>query len=469
MAEPLDAAIFLEDASEIVQQLYFDKYEEQYPERFGSTTNKLFTPVPKAIKGDGETMQYEVGPADTVRTQIDPLGNIASPQNIDPGTIKVRWNRTDTTAHDFTQISAACQFDIYTMDNGSGGTIVDLADRIYNSIQGDYNEKLAILRHAGRSGQIALVNGAPKQNDRESYTDSAATPTNATGMRILVDTGSIATMKPNARYDFVRPATGVVIAGNVRCTDIPNFEELSAGFEFVSTGPTGGRSTGALGSVADNDIVVFSGTYNQGIYSFGAYFSSPSANESFIAGKDRTDAGNRWMLPQRIRGRETSNAKITKSMFNSAAIAMGFLGEDLENPVVFMSDPTLHQALRDEIGEEALGGIYPIDDSRAARFANFGSIGLNYQHATFGTVKIVADPLARQDRILIINNGTWKTLYYGWKGLRALKEGGSHWYRMNQAAPNTGKGLIYKADWVGNQCDWCTKPWKNGAILNLST
>lgn len=465
MAEPNDAAVMLQDASEIVQEQYFDKYEEQYQDRFGSTTNKCFMPDPDVVTGDGKSMQYEVGPADTVRFQQNPLGDIASPQRIDPGRIKVRWNQQNyASGHDFTQVSARCQFDIYTIENGGAGTIVDLADRIYNSVQGDYDEKLAIMRHAGRTGQLALVNGTPKQNDRETYSAATATASNTAGMRIIVDNGSIAVFRPNARYDFINPSTGAVNAGNVRCTDIPNFDELSVGFEFMSTGITGEISTGNLANVSDNDIIVFSGTYNAGIYSFGAYFSAPSAGESFICGVDRTDAGYRWMIPQRISG---GSGKITKALFDRMAIAMGFFGENPDMPVVWLSDPTQVQALRNEITEAAFIQ-FPVGDDRAKRFANFGSIGLNYQHPTYGTVKIMADPLANPTEFKVITNSTWKTLSYGWKGLKNLPGDRGHWYRLSQNTPNTGRGLIMAADWVGNICDWCTKPWKNGVIHTLA-
>ena len=464
MAEPNDAAVMLEDASELVQEQYFAKYEEQYHSRFGSTTNKCFMPEPGVVTGDGKSMQYEVGPADTVRFQLDPLGNIASPQRIDPGRIKIRWNRQSSSAHDFTQVSARCQFDTYTIEDGSNGTIVNLADRIYDSIQKDFDEKLAIMRHAGRDGQIALVNGTPRQDDLNDWASCASTPTNSTGMRLKVDTGSIAVIRPNARYDFVR--AGVVIAGNVRCTDIPNFADRSAGFEFVSSGITGERSSGNLANVADNDVIVFSGCYNAGIYSFGAYFSSPTEGETFICGADRTDAGSRWMNPQRFTNSGTARP-LTKTLFNDCAIACGFFGEDVQNGTVWMADPTQHQRIRDELGEPAFIQI-PIGDDRSKRFMNFGSVGLNYQHGTFGTVKIVSDPLARQDRVLVLQNDTWKTLSYAWKGLKPIREGGSHWYRMQQNTPNTGKGLIYAADWVGNVCDWCVKPWKNAMIGDLA-
>lgn len=467
MAEPRDAAIALQDASEIVQEQYMETYFEQFSDRFGATLNKVFQPDPEVVVGDGKTMQYEIGPADTVRINTDALGDIAYPQRIDPGSIKIRWNQSTPSSHDFTQVTAACQFDIYTIENGSEGTVVDLAERIYNKIQDDYNEKLAIFRRAGRTAQLALVNGTPRQDNLNDYDDCTASATNSTDMRIKVDSGSIATIRPNSRYDFLSSA-GVVHAGNLRCVDIPNYDDLSAAFEYVSSGPTGELSTGLISDVADNDLIVFSGTYNKGMYSFGAYFSAPTEGESFIAGVDRTDKGRRWMNPQRI---AAGGAALAKTHFNRMAIAMGFFGDNARFPVGIISDPTQHQVLRDELGEDAFVE-YPVGDARAARFANFGSIGLNYQHPTFGTIKILSDPLATPTQIEFFVNGTWKMLSYGWKGLKTLPGdggGNSHWYRMNQSTPNTGRGLIMKADWVGNVCDFGTMPWKNGVLTGLAT
>lgn len=444
-----------------------DTYDEQYHDRFSKVTNKFFDPDPRVVVGDGINVQYELGPADSVRMQRDPLGEIASPARFDPGEMKIRWNANDTSAHDFTQVSARVQFDIYTIENMSKGTIVDAADRVYNSVQKDYEGKMAVLRHADRTGQIALVNGTPVEADRESFALGTATADNTDGMRFQLDNGSISAFIPNTRLDFY-DSTGVTKhAGNVRITDIPNFADRSVPVEFVTSGLPSEISTGDLSTVADNDIIVYSGMYNASFYSFGAYFSPPAnANDSFIGGKNRTSKGYRWMLPQFLR-RADSAAPIRKSFFNDAAVAQGFTSEDPINGVAWLMDPLQHQALRDELGEPSFIQIPTGSDSK--RFMNFGSMGLNYQHPTYGLVKILADGLARTDRILILVNGTWKTLFYGHKGLKPIPRAGGHWYWMNQGTPNTGQGLIKCADWYGNHCDWCTAPWRNAAILNLST
>lgn len=473
MAEPFDSAVYLEDVSAIIQTQYFREFTEETPGYFGSITNKLFKPDMEEITGDGKTMQVMVGRADTVRTQLNPIGDIASPDVFGANTLRVRFTRVNPTRanHDFTQVSASVQFDDLTIRNMSKGTIVDAADYTYNSVMKQYDERLAMLRHAGADCVIALVNGTGKKNDSYYYDGCSATPTNDAGIRLKIDNGSIAAFQPGTRWDFINPSNGQVVAGNVRVPDgdLPNPADMSVGFQFISSSAStlpARVSTGNVANIADNYYIVPSGSYNAGMYSLGAYFSAPTASESFIGGVDRTAAAYRWMIPTRMR-QGSSAAKVTKSMFNDLAIAMGFREEDGQSAMVFMTGPSIHQSLRDEIGEDAFIQI-PVGDDRAKRFMNFGSVGLNYQHGHFGVVKIAQDPLCPDNCVRVIDPETWKALFYGFRGLQPIRENGSHWYRLNAPTPNTGKSLIYKADWYGNQTDWCTKPWRNGIILNLT-
>jgi hypothetical protein len=247
-----------------------------------------------------------------------------------------------------------------------------------------------------------------------------------------------------------------------------NVADLSIGLKFNTTGFIATRtSSGDLSTIADNDHIFFSGERNKGMYSFGAYFTLPAATgDSFIGGKDRQDRDFRWLNPTTTRETASSNSKITRSMFNDLAIAMGFLDE--EHGVVCMSDPTLHQAIRDEVGEDSFINI-PITDSRMERFANFGSVGLNYQHGQFGLVKVVSDPLALPNRVSFFTPETWRTLFYAWKGLRVLNgTRGGGWYRPPSETPGAGLSKYWQVDWQALCMDFCFQPWKNGQIYAVS-
>lgn len=472
MAEPFDSATYLEDVSAIHQEQYMSEFTEETPGRFGSTTNKLFKPATGEVVGDGLTMQYEYARADGVRFGTDPLGAFASPKTFTPGTVKIRFNKQDTTANDFSTVSASVQVDDIDVREAGKGSIVDFCDRLYRQVMPAFDEHLAILRHAGRNAVIALVNGTPTANNSWYGGGSSSTASNTNGGRIYIDNGSIAAFRQGTQLDFVN-SSGVVVAGNIFVTDV-NSSDLSVGLIFVSnstTITTGNvatmQSTGDLSLIADNYSICYSGEYNAGIYSIGAWFSRPTAGESFIGGKDRSTNLYRWMLTNSTREGST-NAVINKSMFNNQAIAMGFKQEDESTGLVAMTDPTLHQALRDLLGEDSFIQI-PISDDRMKRFMNFGTTGLNYQHGQFGTIKIVSDPLCPSNIVRFIASDTWRSYFYGWKGLQPMKRAaGAHWYTLNEPTPNAGQGKIWKADWYGLMMDWCSKPWLNGAILNVT-
>ncbi len=464
MAEPADSATILEDVDEIIQTKYMKEYDEQYT-RMENVTNKLFKPATEVATGDGITAQVEIASSDSTRITNSILSDFPSPDAFEPASVRLRLNQNTPSSNDFSRFASSAQVSDPDVQNAGRGAIVDLVKRIKDQVMPDFEEKLAIHRHIGRTAQIALVNGTPESNNAISLAVSTGTASNTNGLRVAIDNGSIAALKRGTRIDFVDAATTTVLAGNVRVTDT-NPSDLSIGVEFVSTGITARQSTGNLASVGDNDEIYISGEQDQGLYSFGAWFTRPAlTGDSFIGGVDRQASVYRFMNTTATREGSTT-APLTKSMFNDLAIAMGYKQTE-EYGVVVMSDLNMHQRIRDEIGEEALN-ILPNTDSRLKRFAHFGTIGLVYQHPSFGVVQITADPLAVSNRILFIVPETWRT-YWAWrKGLQPISENGGHWYRMSQSTPNTGKGLFWKADWYGVLCDWCRKPWKNGQILNVN-
>lgn len=450
----------------MVQIVYRDKFDAQSSKPWGQTTNKVFKHSDQVIKGQGMTVQVELGPADTIRFSTNMLGAFSSSQRLKPKSYNIRWSETGTC--DLVRVSGSCVASEWDIKNAGGGLIEDFVMRTYNHIDKDYEEKLAIHRNIGRTAQLALVAGAPKQNNSQNYADATSgSVTNTTGARAQFDNGSRAYFRPNARLDFYSSA-GVLHAGNILVTDI-NRADSSIGLAFSSGGPSGENSTGDLSTVADNDVIYFAGERNAGMYSLGAYNTMPTSGDSFIGGVDRTSSDYRWMIPTATRADATGAtvAKITKSMFNDLGEAMGYIDEDGIGGV-FQMCPEVHNTLRGEIGEQSFIQL-PVNDDRMKRFAHFGSVGLIYQHPTFGVTQFVADPLCPSTEVRFIVPETWIAMYYAWKGLEKMPgDGGRHWYRMNESVPNTGRSLIWKADWLGTQIDICTMPWKNGVIKNIS-
>jgi len=476
MAEPRDSSTILEDVASLIQQAYMTEWVDETPAMFGKTTNKLFKPAAKSVGGDGITMQYKYAQQDNVRFARDPLGSIASPKTFTPGTVKIRWNKNDLTAHDFNSVSASVQVDDVDRRLKGEGSIIDFAQELFSSIMGQFDNKLAIHRHLPRTGQVALVNGTPTLNNRLYVSGATGTATNAGGGRVAIDNGSIACFPAGTYIDFINPSTGAVRAGNIMVTD-NNRADNSIGFAYIQdttiieTGNVATmRSSGNLANVADNDIIVFSGEYGVGgMYSLGAYFATPAATGDSFFAKDRNDQRYRWLVPTTTRQGSTA-ASLTQSMFDDLSIAMGLTFEEEQGGYTWVMDLTMHNALRSLLGETAFREI-PIDSPDRKKFMNFGTSGLNYQSPTFGMVKILADPLSPANVVRVINPETWRTYFYGWKGLEPFmaSQGGGQWYRIPSTTPGEGLSKFWKADWyAAGMVDWCDRPFANGQIANVT-
>jgi hypothetical protein len=461
-AEPYDSAWLLEDVSAIIQQQYFPEFTEEAPGRFGSVVNKYFKPSMDAITGDGKTMQVEIAPGDTVRFGTDPLGAFAQPDVFQAGTLKVRFNKATPGSNDFSHISASCQTNDIDLEVAGRGSIIDFVERMFKQVMPEYDEKLAIHRHLARSCQVGTVNGTVKQNNTYYYADASATASNANGARFQVSNGSISYFRAGTRIDIYNGAT--LVAGNVAVTD-SNPADLSIGVQFISGSNPVRNSTGDLANIATGYSIFFNGEKNAGMYSLGAYFSSPTTSDSFLGGVNRTDKSYRWLIPVTTRAGQTS-ATLTKSMIDDLAVAMGYRDED-EQGVAITTSPDLHQKIRNEYTEAAFLNI-PDGDNRTKRFANFGTLGLNYQHPVFGLVKVMSDVLHTPNTVRVIVPETWRSLYYGFRGLKMMPGTKGGWYRVTETTPNTGLSKIWKCDWYALQTDWCNQPWKNGQILNVS-
>jgi hypothetical protein len=474
----VDAAALLEDVSGVIQEQYFPEFTEETPALHGKTTNKLFKPMMEEITGDGKTLQVEIRRPDSVRPMSNALADFENPDVFEEETIKVRFNKKTTANSDFTRISGSCQTNLIDVKEAGKGSIIDLVERMVRQIVPDWEHKVAMLRHAPSTGRIAIVNGTPRENDHWEFDSTTATADNTDGIRFQVDNGSSANFYEGLYVDFWDPtnlnysAQNIRIEGKINTSD----SETTSGVGTPSIGGafiTSGRnrlSSGDLANVADNDEIYMAGAKDEGMYSFGAYFGRPASDgtDSFIGGKDRADTDNQWLLPLTLREGASANVQVAKTHFNQLARAMAWEEDEVRDSMVTMMALDLHDTLRDAVGEDSFINI-PTNDSRLERFANFGSVGLNYQHPTLGIIKLLGDPMALENTIRFFQPDTWKTLYYGWRGLEAVQGGDiGDWYRMSADATGAGKGAILKKDFWSLCMDFCFSPWMNAQINNVT-
>lgn len=465
MAEPYDSATTLLDLSAVLQEQYFTDFIE-LTVRNHDDLNRMFEFMPEPVVGDGKNFQMETGPGDSVRSNIDPLADVAAPNRFNAASIKIRWNQNDTSAHDFCRMSGSAQVDYYTMENGGKGAIVDTAERIFRQVTQDYSEKLAIHRQLGRNPILGLVNGTPAQNDAVFFADCAATPTNTTGAKLTVDSTSIGYFREGQILDFYDPTNSVYSCQKVEVTDV-NYVDSSIGLQFNMSGLPSRQSSGTLADIANNDQIFFSGERNAGMYSIGSTMAAPTNDTSYLAGLNRVTAANRWANPHRYSaGTSSANVVVDKSHINGAARVMQYRRNN-NNGVVVICQIDLHDTLRDSYGEDAFVPM-PTDAANQKRFAHLGFVGLNYQHPTFGMLQIMSHSLYTPNVVDILTPNRWKTAVYGTKEWKWIPGQNGPWYRVGSATPGNGDSLIYKADGLTNVVDFCTVPKDNCRVLYVS-
>lgn len=458
---PADVTVTLNDVSSIVQETYYEKYLEQH-DRMSGQLGRLVRLAGEPVTGDGKTWQNEIQKYDSVRGSTNMISDFATPGTFVPLNVKVRWNENSSSANDFLKLSGSGQTTYWEVTRAAdAGTIIPLAKHILDELVRDFGEKRNIYLNVGRSARWALVNGTPKNNDAMTYASCTTYTADSTSCRIQVDNGAFAFFKPGSVLDAYTSA-GVLSFSGMVVTDA-NYGDLSVGL-----GRYNSDSTANFNNLADNDEIFLSGTRNQGAYSPAAWFSTPTSGESFIGGVDRTGVNYRWMYPTTY-SPSSSAVPIQTSYFDQLALNMGFSQDDPYRLTPVLCEPAIAQSLRTKIGSDAFIPFTSLDDKMRERYASFGILNLNYQHPSFGMVSLMPDPFATPGTVRFFNPETWLSLQYGKKGLQFMNDGTmGMWKRQESTVPGNGGSVIYRCEALETLCTYCTNPFKNGQIINVT-
>lgn len=466
MAEPFDSAFTLQSVSNIIREKYAERVEDQVFAT-GSATNRLFKPDSEGISGDGKTFQVIDKHGYAGRMGSDILADFPAPARFGAQKVKMRINERDPSSNDLVRFSLSIRTSEPELKGiTNDGQAVDLVETLMNQARGDTDFLMALHRNLSRTARVALVNGTPAQNDRKVFADASATPSTSAGLRVPIDNGPIMAFQPGLFVEFRDASTGA-LHWSGRVTDY-NPADNSVGFENVTSGPI--TSSGTITTVVDNDEIYISGERNQGMYSLGAWFSSPTTTDSFIGGVNRSTATYRYLQTTQVReSTSTASRVIAKSDFDDLANAMSYVQDMGPMPVVFLVDPTMATKLRNDIIEDLMIP-WPSDSGVGEKYANMGSIGLTYQHPIFGVTKLLSDPLAIPNTVRFITPEYWRSQRAGNKGLTFMPGtiGNSFWNRLPSATPGNGGSMFYQAEAYMLAGDWCYRPRFQGQISNVT-
>ena len=471
MAAPFDNSVLnglaLFDA--IAQEQYYDKALE-HSFTSGKKTNMLFDFRKSAVTGDGETFQAKTGIGDSARVSRDPYSDFVTGRPFTAKNYKVRWNADDTSAgHDFSHIDTCVQIGLYDLKRAAdGGNMLSLVDTIVGDNLKDVEHKMAMLRRMGQTAQMGTVNGTPKQDDSNFIADCASTP--VAHARVQVDNCAAVWFRKNMYVDIydssdvLRWEKVLVNFINFADTDTNAGSACSIGLEFV-TGTTTG-ATANLTALADNDKIYLSGAKNKGAISVEAWMTAPTSSSDTLFNRDRLSRDYQWMLPTRVVANSTA-VKISRAHLNKAANARGFVNDDVDAALLACCNPLIADSLRNQFEEGAFFDINS-DDSRAKRFANFGMIGLNYQHPALGLIKIVGDEFMKPTTLDMYTVGSWLRLHYGSPGLQMLPGPLNGFNRLPSAVAGAPLSKHFSKDGYIDFVDICEDPNKQVRITNVT-
>lgn len=455
------------DVTDTLQEQYWPTFQEQIF-RKGQSTNRIIPFAEKGefeVVGDGVNIQVESGLSDTARMSTDPNSDFPTPRSFIADLIKVRFSESTTSSNDFATINTSAKVTHHEMEADGDGAIIDVAEKVFKDVTRDFNQKLAMFRNVPRSGLLALVNGAPVENDAITYAGGASTADNTDGIRAKVDNGTIAIFDAGMHVDFWDPTNTDYPARNIEITDANTSpDDFSFGGKFNSTGAD--QSTGNLADVADNDEIYLSGGKGSGMYSLEEWFNRPSSGDSFIGGLDRTSTDARWLLPVSTR-EGSSSAQILPSHLDDLGDAMNFVTDEEDMGVVAYGDTRLVSSLRQRLDANSIVQLPP--KSNGKRDFTFGAMGVKFQHPAFGMVTLLANTFAKPGTLRLLVPEDWRSLNWGWRDLMFLPgdAGISPWYRPQNDA-GTGRSKFYRLDAFSHFCDVCLKPRRQGQILNVT-
>lgn len=464
MAEPIDSAVIQTlDLVDLNIERYWQGYAENSHVFDGSVTNRIFKPGLQKVTDDGINVKLEHWMADTVRPSASPLSDNRVIGAFQPREFKIRFNAATPASNDFTSFDAAVRvshLELKRLTDANG--IVAVAERLVRQVSTDYDVKKAVAAHTPKSSAIATING--NLIDGASlleYTGSTYTAS-ATTVRFKIDGGSIAALRNGTVLTITKSnGTGGVVA------QINHINTVDSSIRVTAV--SGGGNFGSSASAYDNGLIYFSSVTpsdNPGMYSIYEWFTTPTASETWLGGKDRTSVTDSYLNPLRYKAVSSGTTPISQVHLDTLAEAMQFQMPD-DWTAVILGHNKLINSIRNTVASAAI----VMDKPMKSDGYDFGSKSIGYQHANLGRVELLGEPLSHPNRLYFMVPKTWQRFHYGTSvALEPLSGdvGSTNWSRMLSSTPNAGKSKIYQAEYFQpGLCDVCLHPEMNGVILNV--
>lgn len=459
-----DEAVYtlLSDASNALREVYHEGFADVY-QRFGRTTNKIFTLSKRRIDGDGITIQYRLRNMYATRIDSDINAGFGRARAPEYGKFKAVLSENAASNH-FRRLSIRLSTTYWDALRAATSDNVALkrkwTEELISQAIGDINERLAHARNLPASGLLGTVLGTPKKNDSITYSGASAIGTTG-GARVVITGGSIAYFQAGMYLDRY---TGSTKDGTVYVTDY-NPVDNSVGLYGLDANGNPSANVN-INDIASGDNFYHVDGKDKNVYSLGEWFnSSYSAGESFFL--DRTTVNGRALLPTVYQPTAGANTTLSYIHLEELGQKMQYVIEDGMSAKNYVAHcpPDLEKRLRLEVGSDALI-LVSSDGDDGRRLAKAGFDGFSYRSPSMGRVVLSPDPLAKLNTIRFLRIGDWEMLHPGTPGIVWLPGTmAGDWYRPETGSPGQGQGTFLMKDGMMAFCDVCVAPMRRQAEL----
>lgn len=452
MAEPQDSAtIVFEDLSDGLMVQYEGGLHSQFS-RLGSTTNRWFKPNKTRLTGKVFEVKNEDKLHSGARVSNNVFAAFPTPRTYAIQSYSITLDETagNNDLHRIATSIRVSHVDIKRAMNNPH-EVVNLVQKLRRDAVLDVDNSVAMHRWLDTNSTLATVDGDPVQNDDFFY-GSGSAHTNQTSCRAKITGGSISYFSDGQIID-VRNSGGADYATNGE-----DVEVIDVNVADNSIGISGSADVAAI---TTGDTLHLSDEYANGIVSMGAIFGG----ETTVFGVDRSTAGNRWMIPTRMRVGE-SNAPYDPTMLNDAARTLRHIRDENGGYVMFCSPEIMNDVI--EKADEKTIIQQPVTNS-SGPFATYGFQGFVYYHPSFGKIALESDPFCVQNTIRMLRVGDWGSLWGTTESFEWLPGAlGGIWERLQESTSSVQKGMFYEANGYATMVDWCKRPRLQLDIKNIS-
>ena len=369
--------------------------------------------------------------ADNARASSDLLADFGKPNKHKARKLNYRYDPDNPSANDVRGIDAVARLSLAEIKSkgGSAEGQVDLAEMVTKAFFHGIDSTGTFFMHSDKTASKGTVSGTPLQATTD-FANGTALSGGETSCSFVVADFAIGNFRNGDVIDIYNGTTLVADAYMVRHVDYDQY--------VLTIEKTADSTVANVDSIANTHTIYRSGEKDQGfLTSFGEFFKETiSSGDSWVGGEDRSQLENFYLQPMKLRRGATPEIP-DESHFDQLGRAMGYAhpGTDAK-PFTLFAGSALVRVFRNVVGD----GVVVHAPTTNNGEHTVGNTSLRYIDPNLGTIEMVSDPNARNDRMILVDTADWELMRAGMDDVEVLTGGGAYGYFERMDGTNSARG-----------------------------